>query len=264
MQTRVYDGRMTQEDKTGAPKPRTLTTADIKASLKLGIRDFAANPMIDLFFASFFVITGILMFWITYVTGTTFWLVLAVMGFPLIGTLAALGFYETSRLRMAGKPVNFSAVMGIVWGNKNGQLPWLATIIVVIFLFWFFLGHMVFALFLGLTPMTNIHSSLDVFLTADGLMMLGFGSVVGALFATVIFSLSVLGIPMLYDRDIDFMTAIIRSMGAVRANPLIYLMWGFFLAVVTLVAMIPLFLGLFIAMPVLGHATWHLYKRVTS
>jgi uncharacterized membrane protein len=95
-------------------------------------------------------------------------------------------------------------------------------------------------------------------------MMLGFGSVVGALFATVIFSLSVLGIPMLYDRDIDFMTAIIRSMGAVRANPLIYLMWGFFLAVVTLVAMIPLFLGLFIAMPVLGHATWHLYKRVTS
>lgn len=247
-----------------APKPRALTTADLKESLKRGIADFVAAPMVDLFFASFFVLTGMLMFWITYVTGTTFWLVLAVMGFPLVGTLAALGFYETSRLHAAGERVNFNAVARTVWRQKNGQLPWLATIIVVIFLFWFFLGHMIFALFLGLAPMTNIHSSLDVFLTADGLMMLAFGSVVGALFAIVIFALSVLGIPMLYDRDIDFMTAIIRSIGAVRANPVIYLAWGFFVALVTLAAMLPLFLGLFIAMPVLGHATWHLYKRVTE
>mgnify|MGYP000029170416 CR=1 FL=1 len=254
---------MTQST-NNAPKPRALTTADLKESLKRGIADFAAAPMVDLFFASFFVLTGMVMFWITYATGTTFWLVLAVMGFPLVGTLAALGFYETSRLRMAGEPVDFNAIRRMVWSHKNGQLPWLATIIVVIFLFWFFLGHMIFALFLGLAPMTNIHSSLDVFLTADGLMMLTFGSVVGALFAIVIFALSVLGIPMLYDRDIDFMTAIIRSMGAVRANPVIYLAWGFFLAIVTLAAMLPLFLGLFIAMPVLGHATWHLYKRVTE
>jgi uncharacterized membrane protein len=254
---------MTQ-NQNAAPIPRVLTVADLTESLKSGFSDFAAAPMIDLFFASFFVAAGLLMAWITYITGTTFWLVLAVLGFPLIGTLAALGFYETSRRRSANEPVTLSAVSRVVWAHKNGQLPWLATIIVVIFLFWFFLGHMIFALFLGLAPMTNITSSLDVFISPDGLSMLGFGSVVGAVFAIVIFSLSVLGIPMLYDRDIDFMTAMIRSMGAVRANPLLYLAWGLFLAAVTLAAMLPLFLGLFVAMPVLGHATWHLYKRVTS
>ena len=130
---------MTQST-NNAPKPRALTTADLKESLKRGIADFAAAPMVDLFFASFFVLTGMVMFWITYATGTTFLLVLAVMGFPLVGTLAALGFYETSRLRMAGEPVDFNAIRRMVWSHKNGQLPWLATIIVVIFLFWFFLS----------------------------------------------------------------------------------------------------------------------------
>ncbi|NNE53324.1 MAG: DUF2189 domain-containing protein [Sulfitobacter sp.] len=247
-----------------APVPRPLGFADISASLRQGVADFAATPLIDLFFASFFVVAGLVMGWITYVTGTTFWLVLAVLGFPLVGSLAALGFYETSRRRMAGEDIRFGEVARVVWSHKNGQLPWLATIIVVVFLFWFFLGHMIFALFLGLTPMTNISTSLDVFLTADGLTMLGFGTVVGGVFAVVIFSLSVLGIPMLYDRDIDFVTAIIRSMGAVRASPFVYLIWGALVALVTLAAMIPLFLGLFIAMPILGHATWHLYKRATT
>lgn len=247
-----------------APVPRKLTIADLTSSLKLGFQDFVAAPLVDVFFASFFVIAGLLMAWVTYVTGTTFWLVLAVLGFPLVGTLAALGFYETSRRRAAGEPITFGAVARVVWDHKNGQLPWLATIIVVIFLFWFFLGHMIFALFLGLAPMTNITSSLDVFIGPDGLTMLGFGSIIGAIFAIVIFSLSVLGIPMLYDRDIDFMTAMIRSMAAVRLNPVLYVGWGIFLAAVTLAAMLPFFLGLFIAMPVLGHATWHLYKRVTS
>lgn len=251
-------------DQRHAPVPRAVSLSDIGQSLRQGLRDFAAAPLIDLFFASFFVLTGLAMAWITYVTGTTFWLVLAVLGFPLVGTLAALGFYETSRRQQAGEPLSFGQVLKVVWAHKNGQLPWLATIIVVIFLFWFFLGHMIFALFLGLAPMTNISHSLDVFLTGQGLTMLGFGSLVGGIFALVIFSMSVLGIPMLYDRDIDFITAMIRSIGAVRGNPGIYLLWGFLVAVLTLAAMVPFFLGLFIAMPVLGHATWHLYRRATE
>ena len=248
----------------GAPTLRRPTVADFRSSLGLGLRDFLANPVTDLFFASFFVIVGLIMGWITYATGQTFWLILAVLGFPLVGALAALGFYETSRLRAAGEPIHFPDVLRVVWTSKSGQLPWLATIIVVIFLFWFFLGHMIFALFLGLSPMTNVSTSLEVFLRPDGLMMLGFGTVIGAIFATVVFSLSVLGMPMLLDRDVDFMTAMLRSMSAVRDSFALYILWGIFIGVVTLAAMIPLFLGLFIAMPVLGHATWHLYRRVTG
>ncbi len=248
----------------GAPRFRRLEFEDLNASLSQGVQDFLRTPLHDLFFASFFVFSGLAMSWITYATGHTFWLVLAVLGFPLVGSFAALGFYETSRRRAEGVPLDFGEIIGVVWSHKGGQLPLLAVIIVVVFLFWFFLGHMIFALFLGLAPMTNISTSLEVLLTPNGLAMIALGTAVGAVFATVIFAMSVLGIPMLLDRDVDFMTAMIGSMAAVRASPVLFLLWGLFIAVVTLASMTPLFLGLFFAMPVLGHATWHLYKRLAG
>ncbi|WP_299694247.1 DUF2189 domain-containing protein [uncultured Tateyamaria sp.] len=247
----------------GAPNLRAPTFADLTASLCAGLGDFAAAPHLGLFFAGFYVVVGVIMAAITYTTGTTFWLILAVLGFPLIGAFAALGLYEVSRRRQAGHALPFSEVVSVVWAEKNGQLPWLAVMVVVLFLFWFFLGHMIFALFLGLSPMTNVSTSLDIFLTADGLTMLAFGTAVGAAFATLTFAMSVLGMPMLLDRDVDFMTALTRSIGAVADAPVIYLSWGAFIAAITIAAMIPGFLGLFLVMPVLGHATWHLYKRVS-
>ena len=246
----------------GAPKFRLPTIEDFTASLGLGLRDFMSVPLVDLFFASFFVISGLFMAWITYLTGQTFWMILLVMGFPLVGTLSALGFYETSRRRQQGADIRFGSIVAHVWDQKGGQLPWLAAIIVVIFMFWFFLGHMIFALFLGLSPMTNVSTSLEVFVEPDGLMMLGFGTVVGGVFAVLIFSVSVLGIPMLLDRDVDFVTAMLRSVSAVQASPMLFLLWGLMIGVITLMSMVPFFLGLFVTMPVLGHATWHLYHRL--
>lgn len=248
----------------GAANVRNPTFADVRRSLAKGVRDFRAAPMTDLFFASFFVFAGLIMGIITYVTGQTFWLVLAVMGFPLVGALAALGFYEVSRRKEAQESAGLLDVIKVVWSHRSGQLPWLAAIIIVTFLFWFFLGHMIFALFLGLSPMTNVSTSLDVFLTTEGLSMLGFGTLIGAVFSLFVFSISVLGMPMILDRDVDFISAMLRSIAAVRAAPFVYLGWGFLVALVTLAAMVPMFLGLFIAMPILGHATWHLYRSVTE
>ena len=247
----------------GAPSVRKPTFADLRKSLSAATSDFAAAPVADLFFASFFVCAGLLMSWVTYATGHTFWLILAVMGFPLVGALAALGFYEVSRRRSAGESLALGEVMGVVWQARTGQLPWLAVIIIVVFLFWFFLGHMIFALFLGLAPMTNVSTSLDVFLTSEGVSMLAFGSAVGAVFAILVFSISVLGMPMLLDRDVDFMSALLRSVSAVQGAPVFYLVWGAVIAVLTMAAMMPFFVGLFVVMPVLGHMTWHLYKAVT-
>lgn len=253
-----------QDRPLGPPDIRRPTTSDMTASLRAGWQDFLAAPMPALFFSSFFVGAGLFGMWITYVTGTTFWLVLAVMGFPLVGALAAVGFYEISRRRLDGHPLHFGEVVPFVWSYTRGQLPWLATIIVVIFLFWFFLGHMIFALFLGLSPMMNVLSSADVYLTSEGLLMIAFGSLVGAGFALLVFSISVLGMPMLIDREVDFVTAMLQSIQAVAGSLPHYLLWGALIAGITLVSMIPFFLGLFIAMPVLGHATWHFYRRVTG
>jgi uncharacterized membrane protein len=246
------------------PILRKPTLDDFKSSLTLGTKDFLAAPRVALFFGSFFALAGMAMTLITYVTGHTFWLVLAVLGFPLIGTLASVGFYEVSRRLSNNIPVKLSEITRFVWSLRLGQLPWLATIIIVIFLFWFFLGHMIFALFLGLSPMTNVTTSLAVFWSTEGIMMITLGSIIGALFASLVFAMSIHGIPMLVDRDIDFVTAILTSIAAVADSFLSYVLWGLFVAFMAFIAMLPLFLGLFVAMPIFGHATWHLYERLSD
>ncbi len=155
-------------------------------------------------------------------------------------------------------------MLGVVLRQKDRQIPSMAVVIVVFFLFWNFLGHMIFALFMGLQTMTDVSSSLGVFVTPNGLTMLAVGTAVGAVFATVLFSITVVSLPLLLDREVDFVTAMIASFGTVRANPVVMLGWGALIACILFLAMLPAFLGLFVALPVLGHATWHLYRRALS
>ena len=236
----------------GAPDIRKLTLADLWACLALGLRDFRSAPFIGLCLASFFVVAGLFITLITYWTGQTFWLVLAVLSFPMVGTLAAVGFYEVSRQSAKDTTPTLSDIARLIWVSRGGQMPWLAAIVVLIVLFWFFLGHMIFALFLGLMPMTNVSTSLDVFFTFQGAMMMAVGTAVGAIFSGLL------------DRDVDFITAMLRSMSAVIQSLPLYLAWGGFIAVVTLVSIIPFFLGLFLTMPILGHTSWHLYQCLTE
>ncbi|WP_157440889.1 DUF2189 domain-containing protein, partial [Aestuariivita boseongensis] len=155
-------------------------------------------------------------------------------------------------------------IFGVILRQSRRQLPSICAIIVVVFLFWFFVGHMIFALFLGLTTMTNIHSSFEVFLTVNGLSMLAFGTLVGALFALLLYMITVLSLPLLLDREVDFVTAMITSFKYVQNNPGPMLGWAVFIAVITFLALIPWFLGLLIVLPLLGHATWHLYRLATA
>ncbi|MCF6443647.1 DUF2189 domain-containing protein [Nereida sp. MMG025] len=241
---------------------RSPTLGDIVHALRLGWRDMRRAPLYGIFFSSVYVLLGWLIAGVTYRTGESYWMVLAVLAFPMIGSLAALGFYEISRRLEVGSPLNFGEILTDVWLHKEGQVPWLAVIIVVMMLFWFFLGHMLFALFLGNQTMTNVFSSFEVFLSGDGLMMLAVGTTVGAVFAGLIFAMTVVGLPMLVDRDVDFMTASLMSIGEVKDAPLPYLMWGGIIAIATFIALIPWFLGLFVVLPLFGHATWHLYRSM--
>ena len=119
---------------------------------------------------------------------------------------------------------------------------------------------MIFALFLGLTTMTNISTSYDVFFTANGMTMLAVGTAVGAAFALLLYMISVLSLPMLLDREVDFVTAMITSFQYVLSHPVVMLGWAAVIAVLTFAALLPYFLGLFVVLPLLGHATWHLYR----
>lgn len=253
-----YSGKRTH----GAPALSAPTPALLRAALGAGWRDFRAAPAFGLIAAGLSLIAGWAMTALTIWAGHTFWLVLGVFGFPLVAPFMALGTYEVSRLRGMGEVPTVRRVAQVLWVELGRQLPPLCALMMFMLLFWFFLGHMIFALFLGLKPMTNIMSSVDVFLSMDGLMMLGLGSAVGAGFASLLYAICVIGLPMLLDREVDYVTALITSVGVVAANPLVMLSWAVFIAGMLILAMLPAFLGLLIVLPWLGHASWHIYAAL--
>ncbi|MFC2969827.1 DUF2189 domain-containing protein [Acidimangrovimonas pyrenivorans] len=243
------------------PEIRLLGITDLAESLQAGWNDFRAAPVYGLFFSAVYVIGGLVMLWLLAVWGAIWVSLPAAAGFPILGPFIAVGLYEVSRRLETGAPLSWRAVLGVVFRQKDRQIPSMAAVIVIFFLFWNFLSHMIFALFLGLQVMTNVSSSLGVFLTANGLMMLGFGTAVGAVFAGVLFSITVVSLPLLLDREVDFVTAMIASFSCVLANPAVMLIWAALVGALLFIGMLPGFLGLFVTLPVLGHASWHLYRR---
>ncbi len=240
---------------------RPLSTQDLWAVLALGWADFKRAPLYGLFFASVYVAGGWIIVYALTSSGKLWWTLPAAAGFPILGPFIACGLYEVSRALEEGEPLHWRNVLGVVLDQKDRQIPSMAVVVVVFFLFWNFLAHMIFALFMGLSVMTNITSSFEVYFTANGVLMLTIGTIVGAIFAGVLFSLTVISLPMLLDREVDFVTAMITSVAVVITNPGIMLLWGGIIAMALFASMLLGFLGLFIALPVLGHASWHLYRR---
>jgi uncharacterized membrane protein len=244
------------------PAVQHITLADLGASLRAGVRDFRTAPQFGLFFSAVYVLGGFVMLWVG--AGHVSWILATSLGFPLLAPFAAAGLYEVSRRMETGQALEWRGVLGIVWHERTRQLPWLGAIIVIYFLFWTFLAHMIFALFMGLSTMTNVSQSFDVFFTANGLAMVAVELVIGAILAFLLFSLTVVSLPLVLDREVDFVTAMLTSMKAVRANLFVMLVWASLIAVLSLLALLPWFLGLIVVLPVLGHATWHLYRRVLA
>mgnify|MGYP000141468374 CR=1 FL=1 len=244
-----------------AAKPivQPLSIAQLRVVLGAGLADFRKAPQFGLFFSAVYVLGGFLMIWLG--AGHVSWILATSLGFPLVAPFAAAGLYEVSRRMEQGKPLKWAEILGIVWQERTRQLPWLGAIIVIYFLFWTFLAHMIFALFMGLSTMTNVTGSFAVFLTVNGLTMIAVELVVGAVLAFLLFALTVISLPLVLDREVDFVTAMMLSLQVVRSNPVVMIAWAIVIAVLSIAALIPWFLGLMVVLPILGHATWHLYRR---
>lgn len=247
------------QDKALEPAVNVLRITDLRDVLRAGWHDFKRAPQFGLFFSAVYVLVGFGMLWLG--AGHVSWILATSLGFPLIAPFAAAGLYEVSRRLEQHKPLVWSEVLGIVWQERTRQLPWLGAIIVIYFLFWTFLAHMIFALFMGLSPMTDVSQSWAIFLTPNGMVMIAVELVVGAVLAFLLFALTVISLPLVLDREVDFVTAMLRSLELVRKNPGVMLVWASLIAVCSVLALLPWFLGLFIVLPIFGHATWHLYRR---
>lgn len=241
---------------------RDLSARELRDALIAGWRDYAAYPIYGLFFAAFYVLGGLGIVYGLSSMGQGWWLIPIMAGFPLLAPFTAVGLYEVSRRREGGLPLGWRGVLGALGGRGDEQLILMGGIVFVAFSFWMILAHGIFAIFLGESGIGAETGAL--LLSPDALLMMLVGGAVGGLFALGLFAITVFSLPMLVDREVDFITAIIVSLGVVRSNKRLMLGWAALIAVTLTLAMIPMFAGLFVALPVLGHATWHLYRRAVE
>lgn len=251
---------MTATTVEASPKPEIaqVTFHEIWTSLKYGLWDFRRAPGFGIFFAAFYAILGI---GLTVVgAGTFLWTLALALGFPLVAPFAAVGFYEVSRRLEAGEPLDRAAILGVIWSERRRQLPWIGVVLALIFLFWSFFAHMMVALFLGVSSVGN--TSLEAFMaTDDGRLMLAAQVAVGGVVAFLTYGLTAVSLPLLVEKEIDFVSAMLLSLKTVNANKATLGLWALIIAVSLFIGMLPAFLGLFLVLPVLGHATWHIYRR---
>jgi uncharacterized membrane protein len=246
------------------PVVRRISAADIAESLAQGLRDFQALPLYGLAFGALYTAGGILIVLSLTAFGMVYLTYPLAAGFALIGPFVAIGLYEVSRRREAGEPVSFAAIWSTV--KSRGEIGWMAFVTLFFFVIWMYQVRLLLALLLGLNAsFSSLREFITVVLTTnEGLLFLAIGNLDGAALSLILFSLTVVSFPLLLDREVDFVTAMVTSVRAVVMSPLPMIGWAAVIVVLMIVSALPYFLGLIVTVPVLGHATWHLYRRIVA
>jgi uncharacterized membrane protein len=243
---------------------RTIGAADLRDALAKGFDDFKAMPTFALFLVIIYPIIGLVLF--RFVFGHDL-LPLAfplIAGFALLGPLAAIGLYQMSRLREQGLSVSLEALK-LHRHASIGAIVTLGIVLLAIFFAWLATAQAIYHLIFGnAVPASIAEFARQVFTTSAGLALIIVGCGVGFVFATVVLTISVVSFPMLLDKNVDAATAVRTSVRAVLANPTTMAMWGLVVAGGLVIGALPFLVGLAIVLPVLGHSTWHLYRKVVE
>jgi uncharacterized membrane protein len=247
------------------PVVRRIGTADIIDALRLGFDDFWAKPSHYVFLCLIYPIVGVILTQWSSGANAIHLIYPLMSGFALIGPIAALGLYEISRRRELGMDTSWKHALDV---RRSPALPSIATLgvmLLALFLLWLFTAQSIYTILFGDTPPASMSTFLnEIFTTQQGWMLILLGNAAGFVFAVVALATTVVAFPLLLDRDVGAVAAIETSARAVIANPLQMALWGLIVAALLVIGSIPLFAGLAVVMPVLGHATWHLYRKVVE
>lgn len=248
-----------------APVVRKIAMHDVTDALAAGFDDFMAFRSDVVFLCVFYPLIGLLLAQFVFGNDMLPLLFPIASGFALVGPFAAIGLYEMSRRHEKGLPTSWMHAFDVLRSPAIGTIAVLGLFLVAIFLAWLATAWAIFNLTLGpVTPTSLTAFANDVAFTSDGHIMMIVGIGVGFLFALLAMSVSVVSFPLLLDRDVGLDTAFKTSIRAVWMNPGPMALWGFIVAATLVVGSIPMLIGLAVVMPTLGHATWHLYRRMIS
>ena len=232
------------------------------AWLAAGASDMRQRPAISLLYGLVFsLVSFVIIYGALALTWGAAVLVLAA-GFMLIGPMMAVGLYEASRRLETGQPVGLTDVL-FVSTRAPVQLAFVGIILMLALLAWVRIATLLFALFFGGSGFPPLGEFIPMLLfTLPGIGLLVTGSLVGGALALLVFSISVVSVPLLLDRDVDAVTAMLASVEAVRRNPLPMLIWGWLIAFMMAIGIGTLLVGFVLAFPLVGHASWHAYRQV--
>lgn len=241
---------------------RTIGFADLADSLAGGMEDFRAAPRIGLLVGGIFAVGGILVVASAVWFGMPWLAYPLAAGFVLLGPFAALLLYEVSRRREMGGALDTRGALRAVFARA--EVKWMSFVTLFIFIIWMYQVRLLIALFLGINAsFVSVREFVQaVITTPEGLAFLLVGNAIGAVLSLVTFSLTVVSFPMLLDREVDFVTAMITSVRAVGSNPKVMLAWGLCVTILLLLSLLSAFVALVVILPVLGHATWRLYRKL--
>ncbi len=246
------------------PAVRRIDVGDLRAALAAGFRDFGASRTDVVMVCVIYPVVGLVLARLAFGYDVLQLLFPLAAGFALVGPFAAIGLYEMSRRREQGYEIGWGDAFAVRHSPQFGAILRLGLLLAGIFLLWLVVAQAIYDLTLGPKEPVSIGAFAHaVFTTPAGWALIVVGVGVGFLFALLVLSISVVSFPMLLDReDVTAETAMATSIRVVRTNKRTMAIWGLIVAGGLVIGSIPFLLGLAIVMPVLGHATWHLYRRV--
>jgi uncharacterized membrane protein len=249
---------------SGAALPvRPIGTDDLRDAVARGWADFKAKPSHLVVLAVIYPLAGVFLAQLT-VSYDIFPLLFPLMaGFALIGPFAALGLYEISRRREKGLDSSWLHAFNVRKSPSIGPILGLGAILTGLFMAWLAVAYLIYYwTFGGVVPTSITGFASDVLKTPRGWALILLGNGVGLIFAIAALMITAVSFPLLLDRKVSLATAMRTSVSAVKASPVTMMTWGLFIAAALVAGSLPLFVGLSVVMPVLAHATWHLYRKV--